>query len=207
MLQIRFIQPDDIETVAREARQRFGVGELPIDVEYVLDVKLGMDLVPVHGLRDRISGGDAFAARDWSAIYYDPGPIATRIRYSFAHELGHFLMHKDVIDALPVTEAIDDWAELYANLPADAVGSAETQANMFAAAFLMPEDDVEAGFRAALQELEKQRRQAIDAGLPRRAYVPSILDRIATKLAPDFDVSLETMAYRLRNLDVGDRIP
>ena len=111
-----------------------------------------MDLVPVPGLQKRIFG-DAFAARDWTAIYYDPRLVHTRIRYSFAHELGHFVLHKQAIDGLP-TKNIEEWTQLYDSLPSDAVAKAETQANMFSSAFLMPYDDLATRFRDALEQVE-----------------------------------------------------
>ena len=151
--------------------------------------------------------GDAFAARDWTAIYYDPRPVHTRIRYSFAHELGHFVLHKQAIDGLPFTKDIEEWTQLYESLPSDAVAKAETQANMFASAFLMPYDDLAARFRVALEQVEPLRQEAVQAGLKRRAYIDNVVDRIAGILAPDFDVSIEAMTWRIRNLCLAQEIP
>ena len=206
MFQISFILPSEIEEVAQEARHRFCLSEVRVDVEFVLDVKLGMDLIPVPGLQNRIYG-DAFTARDWSAIYYDPHPAQTRIRYSFAHELGHFLMHRQAIDGLPPTQSVDEWSELYTSLQSDAVARAETQANMFASAFLMPSDNLINRLAYALEQVEPLRQEAAQAGVQRNAYIDYVVDRIAAILAPDFDVSIEAMTWRIRNLCLTDRIP
>ncbi len=206
MLQIGFVPPSEIEEMAQEARHRFCLSKVPVDVEFALDVKLGLDLVPVPGLQDRISG-DAFTARDWSAIYYDPHPSQTRIRYSFAHELGHFLMHKQAVDGLPPTKDVEEWSKLYTSLPLDAVGRAETQANMFASAFLMPSDDLTNRFTCALEQVEPLRQEAAQAGVPRGVYIDHVVDRIATILAPAFDVSIEAMTWRIQNFCLTDRIP
>ena len=49
MFQISFILPSEIEEVAQEARHRFCLSEVRVDVEFVLDVKLGMDLILSFG--------------------------------------------------------------------------------------------------------------------------------------------------------------
>ncbi|MDP3937470.1 MAG: ImmA/IrrE family metallo-endopeptidase [Deltaproteobacteria bacterium] len=206
MFQIRFRPSDAIEEAADDARRRYGATDIPVDVDAVLDVKLGMNLVPVPGLQQRING-DAFTSRDWSEVYYDQNQSATRLRFSLAHELGHFELHRAEIDALPATTTIEEWAQLYEDLPEDALGRAEVQANMFAAALLMPRDELTARFTQALAGAEDLRRVAVQQGLTRNDYLEYVVQYVATGLAKQFDVSVEAMGWRIRNLSLASMVP
>ena len=116
-------------------------------------------------------------------------------------------MHRQAIDGLPPTQSVDEWSELYTSLQSDAVARAETQANMFASAFLMPSDNLINRLAYALEQVEPLRQEAAQAGVQRNAYIDYVVDRIAAILAPDFDVSIEAMTWRIRNLCLTDRIP
>ena len=104
-------------------------------------------------------------------IYVNRDHGSTRIRYTIAHELGHYFLHGEIFDAF-----VDKEINLYRNksdpqskLHADM----EIQANMFAAALLMPAVSV------------------------RRWYQ---YDRHIANLAKKFGVSPAAMGYRIANL-------
>ena len=206
MFQIRFRSSDEIEEAADQTRRRYGATLIRVDVDWVLDVKLRMDLVPVPGLQRRI-GGDAFTSRDWSAVYFDDSQAPTRLRFSLAHELGHYELHKKEIDALPTTTTIEEWAQLYTDLPEDALDRVEVQANMFAAAFLMPRDELAERFKQALSAEERLRHAAVQQGLSRGDYLEYVVDHVAGILAKQFDVSVEAMSWRIKNLSLASQVP
>jgi len=118
--EIEFASPD---TAALYIRQQWGLGVRPIaNVVHLLEAKG----VRVFSLAQTTRTVDAFSVwrRDMPYVFLNMGKSAERGRFDGAHELGHLIMHKH-------------------GGPHQGQ-SAEEQANQFAAAFLMPEDDVRA---------------------------------------------------------------
>ena len=112
--------------------------------------------------------GDAFE------IHVDATSSPKRARFSAAHELGHYVLHRGEVDAV-----VDSDVNMYRRGPATESTGAERrreyQANMFAVEFLMPADKV------------------------REAYgVTNDLGRLARV----FDVSEEAMGYRVNELEL-----
>jgi Zn-dependent peptidase ImmA (M78 family) len=118
--EIEFASP---ETAALYLRQHWGLGMRPIpNMVHLLESKG----VRVFSLAENTRTVDAFSAwrRNLPYAFLNLGKSAERGRFDAAHELGHLVMHKH-------------------GGPHQG-RSAEEQANEFAAALLMPEDDVRA---------------------------------------------------------------
>ncbi|MBI4602387.1 MAG: hypothetical protein HY721_10555 [Planctomycetes bacterium] len=65
-------------------------GTIPVPVEEVIELQLGIDIVPFPGLH-RAFDTDGFTTSDLSAIYveeYVYQNVPTRYRFTLAHELG-----------------------------------------------------------------------------------------------------------------------
>lgn len=112
---------DEIEAIAAEVRQHFGLPAGPID--HVVRTLERHGVVVVRLLMD-LKKVDAFS------VIFDDRPIVVltadkynrfRSRFDAAHELGHLIMHRDV----------GGWER-----------QAENQAHWFAAAMLMPKTDI-----------------------------------------------------------------
>lgn len=103
-----------------------------------------------------------------------------RQRFTMAHELGHFLMHNDVLFVdKPVSVRFRD------SLSSLAISNEEIQANRFAACALMPESWV------------------IDEANHELAREPEIAsEELVERLARRFDVSRQAMEIRLAGLGV-----
>jgi Zn-dependent peptidase ImmA (M78 family) len=118
------ITNEDIEQIARATRQHFGLGFGPIDKLILLLENHGV-IVGFADLSDDMDGVSA---------WYDQGPIilakrgspAVRTRFDVAHELGHLMLHRHLVQ-----EDVDD-EERHTRM--------EKQAHQFAAAFLLPEE-------------------------------------------------------------------
>ena len=108
-------------------------------------------------------------------IHVDRTSPQRRARFTAAHELGHYVLHRD-----DVASVVDSDLNMYRRGPSSESGGGEErrreyQANMFAVEFLMPADKV------------------------REAYgVTNDLSR----LVRIFDVSEEAMGYRLNELEL-----
>jgi Zn-dependent peptidase ImmA (M78 family)/DNA-binding XRE family transcriptional regulator len=120
LAEIEFASP---ETAALYLRQQWGLGVRPIpNVVHQLEAKG----VRVFSLTENTRAVDAFSVwrRLLPYVFLNTEKSAERSRFDGAHELGHLVMHKH-------------------GGPHQGQ-SAEEQANQFASAFLMPEDDVRA---------------------------------------------------------------
>ena len=120
----------EIEQIASDLRSYWKLGNGPIkDLQYVLE----SNGIIVTGFETGAGTIDAFSQRTILAdgeicfIALDQGAKPEgRIRFDMAHELGHLLMHP--------------WSEDLESISKDEFRMRETQANIFASAFLLPRD-------------------------------------------------------------------
>lgn len=108
----------------------------PVDV-YGLANALGLEVVQDATLSDRISGK---IERSWSGsvtITVNANHSKTRQRFTVAHEIAHFVLHRDEIG-----DGIKDDA-LYRSDLSEAI---ERQASSYAATILMPAPEVREAF-------------------------------------------------------------
>ncbi len=103
----------------------------------------------------------------------------TRQRFTIAHEIGHFLMHSERSMFVDKTVVFRDRSS---SLGTDAE---EIEANQFAAALLMPETLVLSEVKALVASSKSRNG-----------------DRWVKQLAKQFDVSPQSMQFRLANLGV-----
>lgn len=165
-----------IEDAAAELLKRHQVGDvIPVPVDYLAEAT-GATVV-----RHRFEGDQSgFVYRDGARIIIGVNSATSRRRQRFTigHELGHMHLHQSdnplLVDQAVQVHRRDHRSSL-------AVDPLEIEANAFAAAVLMPSDQV-------LQHVNDARE------LPR--------ERLVLRLAQTFDVSTEAMSYRLINLGV-----
>jgi Zn-dependent peptidase ImmA (M78 family)/DNA-binding XRE family transcriptional regulator len=149
----------EIEDLAQDVRKQWNVPRGPIDDMVRLLERHGIVTIRFRMWLDKV---DAFCVsfhdRPVIALGADKG-LRDRSRFDGAHELAHLIMHSS-----------------------DQVGSKviETQAHQFAAAFLMPADDIR-------------------GELPARADWPTLL-----KLKAKWHVSMAALVMRAKTLDVMD---
>ncbi len=92
-----FISTKEIWEKADKFRQEFANNECPVQIIEIAEMKLGLRLFPQPNLK-AITDGDAFITSDFSTIYVDKqqfdNPNQNRIRFSVAHEVGHYVLHR-----------------------------------------------------------------------------------------------------------------
>jgi hypothetical protein len=151
---------------------------IPVNIEAAIR-ELGLvlrknadDLAPeISGQIKRLTDGGYEIATNAREHYF-------RQRFTMAHELGHYILHRDLIG-----EGLDD-DTMYRSTPAGNFYNTrirqvhEAQANSFAANFLMPSDKV-------LEEVAKE-------------VVPTVKG-----LATKFQVSPSAMRWRLKSLGLN----
>lgn len=170
---------------------------LPIDMEKIIELRIGLEIEPRLGLLSMIDM-DAWLKIDLSGIVVDYDSYmnekyANRLRFSLAHELGHYLLHRDIYSTLPFN-SVEDWKNFMINVPETEYAGFEWQANQFAGRFLVPYDILEIKVKEAIEMIKQQNlveylRQEPDA----------VLSRVAPFLGKAFGVSEQAIKIRVQN--------
>lgn len=153
-----------------------GVDSYPVPVEKIA-LSLGVDVMP-YNLGDEVSG--ILAINDGKGtIGYNLQHSKGRQRFTVAHELGHYIMHRNSKKELFVDK--DYIVKFRSNKKYSSTElKQEKEANAFAAALLMPKNFV-------LNELSKE--QTITE------------NDLIEVLAKRFEVSVPAMTYRIADLN------
>ena len=165
-----------IEQRTQKLLRETEVEALPIDVELVAH-RLGLH-VEGSDFTEDISGFLTLRGSKGVIMYNDSHP-RVRQRFTIAHELGHFVLHKNQSD-LFIDKKYPVWLR-------DANASTgenkmEVEANRFAAALLMPRDLVEYRYSELEFEFDLDDEETL------------------TDLAKTFGVSQQAMSFRMSYL-------
>lgn len=162
---------------AKKVLENFG-NKLPIDVEKLATSSLG---IPVERqIYDDDVSGMLVMKEGKAIISINKGHHKNRQRFSIAHELGHYFLHRNASDVF-----IDkSMVFLRDKSSSDGSQMQEIEANNFAAELLMPEEKLK----------EKIRKTPI--------HLDNEIDAVAklNKLAKQFKVSTQALTIRLTRL-------
>jgi len=160
----------------------------------IVEFDLNLDIVPMTSLRHD-ADIDALLLNDWQTIVVDQGfymddRYQNRIRFSVAHELGHFVMHKEAFNRIPRSTA-EEWLAFVRDLPEREYSFLESHAYEFAGRFLVPPQELQ-------QEREVAIEQAETSGLARNQLrEDSHMQYLAKPIARRFEVSSGVIERRL----------
>jgi len=181
---------------ADRLRAAYSAGrKLPVEVLDLAEFDLGLDLVPVDGLREQLDI-DSLLMGDLKSVLVDKRAFMNprleyRLRFSVAHEIGHLMLHRDIFAGLKHASA-REWFDYISAIPDVEYGWVEWQAYEFAGRLLVPPDALRPEFQSAIKSAQA-------AGYSDwLAADEAALDYIATRIAPKFGVSTEVIAKRLR---------
>lgn len=168
----------------------------PIDVFTFLEVDLGLDPIPFDDLTAKYRVEAAIKA-DFSGIYLDAEQYAlmekgpewklNRLRFTVAHELAHFFLHRDLPQAADFA-TMTDFARWTANYGGRKY-TTEQEANEFAGRLLVPEQRLAALF----DEFAPQAEQLV----PNFMQSGPLRDKFAERIAPRFGVNPQVVTIRL----------
>lgn len=186
---------DRVEAL-RSVHPSLQAGHLPLDLVTFVDLDLGLDLIPYDGLAR--FGADAAVLADFSGFYVDretfdmidtaPEWKLNRLRFSLAHELGHWVLHQEVFHSAGI-DSTDHFLE-WLNRHNGRKYMLEREANEFAGRLLVP-------CEVLAQDFEKTAR-AFDAALGRHIWLrdESLRQKTCERMAPKFGVHWQTIATR-----------
>lgn len=116
--------PVDVEELARGYAQQFGHNDPIAEV-------IGADL---PGFEGALYGTKRHGKREWALLYNSAIETPGRIRFTMAHELGHYILHRQNGNTFECSEAdLLQWESLEKRQ--------EAEADVFASYLLMPIDD------------------------------------------------------------------
>ena len=153
--------------------KKFNVNEPPIDVDFIAK-EIGIDLFYEY-LPDDISGILNIEQNKKPIIIINSEHHKNRKRFSIAHEIGHYILHKN--NGIH----IDKKSFLRDNKSSQALYSIEIEANKFAAELLMP-----------IELLKKEIENIED--------IIDFEEDIISELAKKFEVSTTAMGIKFQSL-------
>jgi hypothetical protein len=191
-LKVPYLTVNDIEAAAQKVRnQHKSLEKTPIDVLGFAEFDLGLefDFAPVRQI-----GQDAFLRPDRTGILFDKWAfnepsMLPRVRFSAAHELGHFFLHQEIYGKLEFT-SIPEWKKFVGSIPAQKYQWIEWQAEEFAGRFLMPSAELSNALDEAMVDAERE--GYLEQG------PEDVLEFCAKSIRKDFGVSFSAMQTRIR---------
>jgi len=190
-----FIAPQDIWRQADEFRNRVWPSQaIPIDVLSVVEFELGLEIRPISKLKEE-ADVDALLLGDWQTIVVDQNQYmddryTNRLRYSIAHELGHYVLHKAVFSQMP-QGSLAEWIACMRDMPEKEYSFLEYHAYEFAGRFLVPPE-------ALRRELESVIQLAEQSGMPRSQLQDEAhMQYLAKPISRKFGVSSSVFERRL----------
>lgn len=193
----KWIDPVSLCNIADETRNKYWPeSKLPVNTEEIVEFRLRLNIEPMKYLLATVDI-DAYLKRDLSGIVVDydcymNDKFANRMRFSFAHELGHFFLHKELYIKFGITSP-EDWKDFILNVPENEYRSFEWQANEFAGRLLVPYPELKSEVGKVGKILKENNL------LPFLEIDPdAVLSRISPMLCKPFGVSTEVVERRVK---------
>lgn len=190
-----FIKREQAQAEADRFRLRYWpTGELPIDIQAVIEFELDMRIRTIPGLRqscdiDALLLGDLQTIAVDRDVYMDD-KMANRLRYSLAHEVGHKVLHPDLYSRI-AHDSAEEWIWSFQTIPEDQYAWVEQHAYEFAGRLLVPVNRLKAELDQAVTDATNAGFTAWDqSGDAAREY-------IASSLCRHFGVSSQVIEKRL----------
>jgi Zn-dependent peptidase ImmA (M78 family) len=167
--------------------------KFPVEVELILQ-DLSVRVEPSPSLIVD-NGADALLLGDFKTIIVDQGEylddnMQNRLRFSLAHELGHFVLHRTVFSRIN-HKNVDEWKKFYKGIDAEQWSLIEYHANEFAGRLLVPREKLH-------EQISEHARKAKRFGFDRwDASGNAAKDYMSTPLSKFFGVSSRVILIRI----------
>lgn len=191
-------EKQDIRNIADGVRSTYWPDKgLPVDSENIVEFGLRLDIEPIRGLFTAFEI-DAWLKFDFTGIIVDTerylnDRFNNRLRFSFAHELGHFFLHRYLLKDLNFSSP-QQWKEFILNMPEKEYKWFEWQANEFAGCLVVPLSDLKIHLFQACEKLKQD-----DAFLQILPKDPDlVLSSISPSLCRPFGISEEVIETRVQ---------
>jgi hypothetical protein len=165
-------------------------GDIPVPIEDIMDVKLGINIIPFPGLVD--FDVDAYTWSDMRNIVvdqhlYEKPHLRNRFRFTLAHEMGHIELHSAILQSAQV-DSIKAYFALMDSMTEEDRRWENWHANCFAGLVLVPAQPLNQKLQEA-NSMAKVNGLSPDA-IEARGY-------IADWISDYFEVSAQCIETRL----------
>lgn len=190
---------EDIRTLTEGILARFNPsGDFPIDIDLIIEKCYGIDIIPVDL---KFSYGiEAYTSFDAKEIRIDNEHASKyyyRYRFSLAHELGHIVLHNDLLSDYEYS-GVDEYIDLQTLLPEDQVRYLEIQANSFAALLLVPDSILEEKVKESMSKFIQSAGIDVTKKILNNGMLyEDATDRISRTIGDQLIVSQKTVKYRI----------
>jgi len=216
-MKVDYLKKEQIETATLELIQAYGkkYGEvsIPVPVEEMLECHLGLGL-EYGDLKEATGFGDVLGAtwiKDRRVVIdtsLDPTEYPDqegRCRFTLAHEVGHWQLHRIYFEIDPLQRTIFDTKDSRPSIVCRRSSSKEPiewQADVFASYLLMPTHLIEAAWREEHGSSVAYQAAAEITALAQRFGDERTTTGIARRMAARFKTSGQAMQIRLKDLQL-----
>jgi len=190
---------EGINESVEEFLEKNSLGDsFPVPIDKVIEFRYEIDIVPFPNLQ-RDFDIDGFISGDLSCIYVDDFVFKKRpfrYRFTLAHEIGHLILHKDLIRNIRPT-SVAEWQDFIIQVDQEAYEWVEWQAYTFAGMVLVPRGPLREDFIEQIQSLKKKIALVRLAQLPRDSYEEYVIEAIAKNLIEKYEVSKDVLIKRI----------
>ena len=197
----KWIDKSELWSFADDIRKTYWPeGTLPINIEKIVEFRLNLLIKPKRGLFSSIDM-DAYLEMDLTAIvvdydFYMNEKFVNRLRFSFAHELGHFFLHKEMFAEFDI-RTVEDWKNFILNISDYEYSSFEWQANEFAGRLLVPHSDLVLSIEQAANIIKENNLTDYLENDP-----DAVLSRVSPTICKPFGVSADVIKRRVEREDL-----
>ncbi|MCK5643997.1 MAG: ImmA/IrrE family metallo-endopeptidase [Gammaproteobacteria bacterium] len=185
-----------IQEKAEEFRSRYvgSVHSIPVPIIEIVELTFKLEPIPIRGLMERIDI-DSFLTKDLKNIcidndlYMDPRR-ENRLRFSYAHEIGHLILHENEIKKTTFSTP-EDWIRFREDFLEDDLNWFESQANEFAGRLLVPRESLIEEIQGLQKKIKEFRAMAGDEE-------ESLIEAISGVICNKYEVSRDVIQRRIR---------
>ncbi len=141
-MKVHYLAPEIIQKKVDEFCDLYPrANTIPVDVEKLIEIDLKLQIIPIASLKPKCDT-DALLSNDLRSVLVDLEQFVNeknlnRLRFTFAHEIGHLILHSDLFKLFKFS-SVDDWISTFNNFEDKLYKDIEFQANEFAGRLLIP---------------------------------------------------------------------
>ena len=170
------------------------VDKIPVPIIEILELDLNIEPIPIKGLMERIDI-DGFLTKDLkhicvdNDIYMDPRR-ENRLRFTYAHEVGHLILHEKEIKQTDFRTP-EDWIHFREDFLEDDLNWFEQQSYEFAGRLLVPKEKL-------IEEIRKHQKKIDEYKSIIGEGEEELLEAISRLICDRFRVSWIVVQKRIR---------
>ncbi len=201
VISVKLTQDKIREEAEQFRKEHIFTPDLPVDIEHIAEATMGIRIIPIESLQKHCDM-EGFISKNFTSIYvdeflYTDDRYYKRVRFTIAHEIGHFVLHRSTIDNQYFRDE-EDWITFRMGINDETLGWFETQASEFAGRLLVPIDPL-------IEEFRSKRGFVLKKHSPwdsKPLNDDDLFSLIAPLMCKRFDVSAEVIERRLRKENI-----